>query len=162
MVTPKPPRKRGRLQSRRARLALALGAGMMALLCLGGVGVFIALYDEATEIDRTAPKAVVVSFLGAYFVNENDQEAAFYQCESGGDFAELTEYRADTQRREQEHSVGITTTWSDLEEVTNGSTSVVSAELVRTISKQGGRDSSSWQFTLVDQDGWRVCAAKKL
>jgi hypothetical protein len=49
MVTPKPPRKRGRLQSRRARLALALGAGMMALLCLGGVGVFIALYDEATE-----------------------------------------------------------------------------------------------------------------
>jgi hypothetical protein len=162
MVTPTPSRRSGRLQSRRARLALAFGAGIMALLCLGGVGLFIALYDEATEIDRTAPKVVVVNFLSAFFVNEDDQAAALYQCESGGDFTQLTEFRADTQQREQQHSVGISVTWSNLEETTSGPNSVVDAELTRTISGQGGRDSSSWQFTLVDESGWRVCGAKML
>ncbi|WP_328463044.1 hypothetical protein OHA21_36900 [Actinoplanes sp. NBC_00393] len=162
MVTPKPPRRSGRLQSRRARLALALGAGIMALLCLGGVGLFIALYDEATEINRTEPDAVVDSFLGAYLVARDDNEAKLYQCEAGGDFAQLSQYRDDTVSREQEFSVGISTSWSSLEVQTAGSTGTVSVDLTRTVASQAGRDSSSWQFAVVDQDGWRVCGATQI
>ncbi|MBG0560963.1 hypothetical protein I4J89_05745 [Actinoplanes sp. NEAU-A11] len=162
MVTPKPPRKRGRLQSRRARLALALGAGMMALLCLGGVGVFIALYDEATEIKRTEPDAVVDSFLGAFLVTRDDNEAKLYQCDSGGDFTQLVQYRDDTVSREKEFSVGISITWSSLAVETTGANGNVGVDLIRTIAGQGGRDSSSWQIALVDQDGWRVCGATKV
>ncbi|MEV6306286.1 hypothetical protein AB0M02_43230 [Actinoplanes sp. NPDC051861] len=132
---------------------------MAVLLCLGGVPVLLSLYDDATEIERTAPKAVVVSFLGAFFITEDDEQAALYQCESGGEFEQLLQFREDTHRREQDYSVGISVSWSNLQEVTSGSNSVVTAELTRTISGQKGRDSSSWQFSLVDQGGWRVCKA---
>src|SRR5690349_16121927 len=50
---------RGRLRSRRSRLFLALGAGIMALLCLGGVGVIVAIYDSATEVKRSDPSVVM-------------------------------------------------------------------------------------------------------
>ena len=56
-----PPGRKPR--ARRARLILAIVGGTMALLCLGGVGIFIAVYDKATEIKRTAPDAVVDNFL---------------------------------------------------------------------------------------------------
>ena len=53
-------------------------AGIVALLCLGGIGVFISYYDEATKIERTSPNAVVIQFLQAYLVNRDDQEAALH------------------------------------------------------------------------------------
>ncbi|MEU4420039.1 hypothetical protein AB0F81_05400 [Actinoplanes sp. NPDC024001] len=161
-VPPKPFRPRGRLQSRRARLALALTAGTLALLCLGGVSLFIALYDDATKIERTEPDAVVDNFLGAYLVTKDDEEAKLYQCDSGGDLTQLRQYRDDTVSREKEFSVGIAVTWSSLDVQTTGSTGVVNVDLTRTITGQAGRDSSSWQIAIVDQDGWRVCGATRV
>jgi hypothetical protein len=167
VIKPVPPAgrpgvRRGRLQSRRARLALALTGGFLALLCLGGVGAFFVLYDEATEIKRTEPDAVVDSFLAATLVNRNDQEAALYQCRSGGDLQQLLQFRDDTAKREKDFSVGISVTWSSLDVNVTGTSGTVSADLTRTISSQGGRDSSSWQFAVVDEDGWRVCGATKI
>ena len=78
-----------KVRNRRLRLFLALGAGIVALLCLGGVGVFISLYDEATEIRRTAPDAVVDGYLRAYLVNRNEDETKLYTCAAGGDFAAI-------------------------------------------------------------------------
>ena len=147
-----------RPRNRRLRLVLAMAAGIAALLCLGGVGVFISLYDEATEIKRTNPDAVVDNFLGAYLVSRDDNEAELYMCESGGDIAALTAYRAEIVRLEKDFTVGIRVTWSSLTTNTNGSAGTVTAELVRT-STDRGRDSSSWRFGVVDQDGWRVCNA---
>lgn len=168
-VTPEPPEgrplegrpigKRGRFQSRRARLVLALTGGLLTLLCLGGVGAFFVLYEEATEIKRTAPDAVVDSFLAAFLVTRNDQEAALYQCTSGGDFAQVSQFREDIVRREKDYSVGIAVTWSSLQVAVDGTKGTVSADLTRTISGQAGRDSSSWEFLVVDQNGWRVCGA---
>ncbi len=161
-VVIRPANQRRRLQSRRLRLALALGSGIMALLCLGGVGLFVALYDEATEIDRTSPDVVVDSFLAALLVEKDDQQTAFFQCKSGGDFSEILQFREDTAGREQKFSVKISVTWSSLEVSTSGSAGSVSADLTRTISGQAGRDSSSWQFAVVDEDGWRVCGATEV
>ncbi|MFC7530402.1 hypothetical protein [Actinoplanes sp. GCM10030250] len=169
MVTSKPMRsrpgggwKRGRLQSRRARLALALGAGVMALLCLGGVGVFIALYDEATEVKRTAPDAVVDNFLGAYLVNRNDSEAKLYQCEEGGDFAEIDAFRSQIQSREREKSAVISVSWSSFTVTVSGGRGTVTTDLTR--SARNGQESKTapWSFVVVDQNGWRVCGATQL
>jgi hypothetical protein len=157
-----PGARRGRFQSRRARLALALTGGLLALLCVGGVGAFYVLYDEATEIKRTEPDAVVDSYLAATLVSRNDQEATLYQCKSGGDFEQLVQFRDDTAKREKDFSVGISITWSSLEVDVAGTSGTVSADLTRTISGQTGRDSSSWRFAVVDEDGWRVCGATKV
>jgi hypothetical protein len=157
----RPGGKGGRLKSRRARLALALTGGLMALLCAGGVGTFIVLYDDATEIKRDTPGAVVTSFLGAYLSNRNDQDAALYQCKSGGDLSALQAFRDDTVRREQQFSVGITIRWRILSVATNGTTSIAKIEVNRRIADGSGRDGSSWDLTVEDQDGWRVCGAKQ-
>lgn len=153
--------KSGRLRSRRARLVLALAAGMMGLLCLGGAGIFFILYDDATEIERTAPDVVVDNFLGAYLVKKDDNEAALYRCDSG-DFAALHDFRTDTEKREAEHAVGISVTWSSLDVQLTGGSGVVATDLTRTITRQTGRDRSSWKFTVVDHDGWRVCGATRI
>ncbi|MEU4618459.1 hypothetical protein AB0G04_00575 [Actinoplanes sp. NPDC023801] len=157
----RPGGRGGRFQSRRARLILALTGGLLALLCVGGVGAFIVLYDEATEIKRDSPGAVVTSFLGAYLSNRNDQEAAFYQCQSGVDLSALQAFRDDTVQREQQFSVGIAIRWRVLSIATNGTTSIAKVEVNRRISDGSGRDGSSWDVTLEDQNGWRVCGAQQ-
>ena len=152
----------GRFRTRRARLLLALTAGIMGLLCLGGAGIIFLLYDDATEINRTSPERVVNDFLGAYIASRNDDEAALYRCKSGGDLSPLSQFRDDTKNREKEFGVSISMTWSILDVATNGESSTVKANLTRTISTQGGRDGSTWQFSVVDEDGWRVCSATKI
>lgn len=150
-----------RFRSRRARLAVALTGGLMILLCLGGAGAFIVLYDEATEIKRTSPDAVVNDFLGAYLRDRDDNAARFYQCDSGSDLAQLTSYRGDTTQREQQFSTRISFSWAIVSMNVGKTKGTVSADVTRTIAGRGGRDSSSWQLAVVEQDGWRVCGAQR-
>ncbi|WP_239166710.1 Rv0361 family membrane protein [Actinoplanes italicus] len=165
MTTPavpggRPAGRGGRFQSRRARLMLALTGGVMALLCAGGVGTFIVLYDEATEIKRSNPDAVVNDFLGAYLRNRDDNAARLYQCDSG-DFSQLTSYRGDTQQREQQFSTTISFSWSIVALNVNGTAGAVNVDVTRTLAGRAGRDGSTWQLAVVDQDGWRVCGAEQ-
>lgn len=154
-----PPKARsGRFQSRRVRLFLALGGGILALLCLGGVGLFVSLYDEATEIKRTAPDAVVDSFIRAYLVNRDESEAALYSCKAGADFAEIAAYRADVIEREARYSVAIRVSWAELLVSTTGDQGTVQVDLIRSIARSE-KLTDSWTFRVVDQDGWRVCGA---
>jgi hypothetical protein len=136
-----------------------MGLGIVALLCLGGVGVFVSLYDSATAINRSAPDAVVDNFLGAYLVNRDDQEASLYTCKTGADLSQLKAFRDDIVTRETKFSVGIRVSWSSLTVTTNGTEATVTATLTKTITNQTGRLANTWQFDLVDQDGWRVCKA---
>jgi len=136
-----------------------MGLGIVALLCLGGVGVFVSLYDSATAINRSAPDAVVDNFLGAYLVNRDDQEASLYTCKAGADLSQLKAFRDDIVTRETKFSVGIRVSWSSLTVTTNGTEATVTATLTKTITNQTGRLANTWQFDLVDQDGWRVCRA---
>jgi hypothetical protein len=156
----RPGGKGGRFQSRRARLILALTGGLLALLCVGGVGAFFVLYDEATEIKRTNPDAVVNDFLGAYLRSRDDDAARLYQCDAG-DFSQLASYRGDTEQREQQFSTTISFSWSIAAMNVNGTEGTVNAEVIRTIAGRAGRDSSSWQLAVLDQNGWRVCGAKQ-
>ncbi|GAB1643501.1 hypothetical protein [Krasilnikovia sp. MM14-A1259] len=152
-----PPRPR----NRRLRLWLAMGAGIMMLLCLGGVGVFVSLYDSATEIKRSAPDAVVDSFLRAYLVNRDDKEAALYMCKSG-DFSNIEAFRADLRTREKDFSIGIRVSWRSLTVANTGGQTTVTTDIVRTITDGSERTSDRWRFVMVDQDGWRVCGGSQL
>jgi hypothetical protein len=137
-----------------------MGAGILALLCLGGVGVFISLYDEATEIKRSAPDAVVDSYLRAYLVNRDEAETALYICE-GGDFSQIEVFRAEVVSLEREHSTSIQFSWEGLRVATSGSEGSVEVDLTRFIS-DNEQLTEVWRFAIVDQDGWRVCGATKV
>ena len=158
---PPPAPSPAKRRNPRLRLFLAMGAGIVALLCLGGVAVVVSVYDEATQINREAPDAVVDGYLRAYLVTRDDEETAFYSCKSRGDFAEIEAYRADILARESRFSTRIQVTWGDLRVTTNGSRSEVTADLTRSISDSESL-TDTWRFLVVDQDGWRVCGAKKV
>jgi hypothetical protein len=141
-------------------LWLAVGAGILALLCLGGIGVAVLLYDEETKIVRAEPDAVADNFLRAYLVNRDDKAAALYQCESGGDFSQITALRSDLVSREDKFSIGIRVSWTSLIVGQEDGQTVVTTELRQAISDGSERTTDSWRFPMVDQDGWRVCGAE--
>lgn len=143
----------------RARLWVALIGGVLALLCLGGAGVVALLYNNATKIERSAPDAVVDSFLRAYLVDRDDKEASLYECKSGGDFQKIAAFRSDIQSREKEYSISIAASWTSLTVVDQAGKTTVSTDIVRAISDGSERTTDRWQFQLVDEDGWRVCGA---
>ena len=154
-----PPAPTGRKpRNRRLRLILALVGGVATLLCLGGVGVAISLYDEATEIKRSAPDAVVDNFLRAYLVNRDEKEVLLYSCKTGGDFAQLAAFRSDIVDRENKNSIFIRVSWEGLRVATAGTNGTVDTDLTKSVG-DNEQITSSWRFAVIDQDGWRVCGA---
>jgi len=139
-----------------------MGAGILALLCLGGVGVFISFYDEATKIERSKPDVVVDQFLRAYLVNRDDKEAELYTCRKNLDLSQLNAYRTDIQSREQRFSIGIRVDWTSLIVSADGGKTTVSTDVRRAIADGSERTTDRWQFSMVDDDGWRVCGATQL
>jgi hypothetical protein len=138
-----------------------MGLGIVVLLCLGGVGVFVSLYDNATAIKRSEPDAVVDSFLRAYLVARDDKQVALYTCKSGGDFTQLAAYRADIVAREQKYSLTIQVTWGPLKVATSGDKGTVGVDLTRSIANSE-QLTDPWQVAIVDEDGWRACGATKV
>jgi hypothetical protein len=142
-----------------------MGAGILALLCIGGAGVFISLYDSATEIKRAEPDAVVDSYLRAYLVNRDDQEASLFACRSGAGLAPLATLREETVKREEGFGVKVAITWSTLIVTGEGDKArAVSTELTIKGTSNGQTRSQrkeAWAFGVVAEDGWRICSAGK-
>ncbi|OJF13897.1 hypothetical protein BG844_12715 [Couchioplanes caeruleus subsp. caeruleus] len=142
-----------------------MAAGILSLICLGGVGVFISLYDEATQIKRTAPDAVVSSYLRAFLVNRDDGEAALFMCKTTSDLSGMTALRAEMVDRERVFDVTVSVNWGTLTVSGEGDRRDVSTELTIAGSADGqsiSQRTESWRFGVVDQDGWRVCGAAKV
>jgi hypothetical protein len=143
-----------------------MGLGLMVLLCLGGVGVFVSLYDGATQIKRSAPDAVVDSFLRGYLVNRDDKEVALYACKSGADFSQLASLRNDLVGREKDFNVKVNVTWGSLTVTGSGNQQrSVATDLIIAGTSEGvtqSRHTESWTFGVLNQDGWRVCSATKI
>ena len=147
------------------RLWLAMGAGLLGLLCLGGVGIAVLLYDEETKIERAAPDAVVDNFLRGYLVNRSDEEAALYTCRSGADLTAVADLRAEAVRRERDFDVKVAISWSTLTitEESQGRANVDATLTIAGISNGNpvSRRTETWSLGLVDDDGWRVCSGSK-
>jgi hypothetical protein len=160
-----PPPVEGKRPNRRLRLWLAMGGGILALLCLGGVGVFVSLYDGATAIKRSEPDAVADSFLRAYLVDRDDQEVALYTCKAGSDLTAIAALRTELVNREKQFGVKVNVSWGTL--TVSGTTAdkrSVSTNLTISGTKDGetlSRRIETWAVAVVDEDGWRVCGASK-
>ncbi|WP_229067767.1 hypothetical protein [Actinoplanes sp. DH11] len=156
----------GRFRSRRARLFLALAGGIMGLLCLGGAGIFFILYDDATKVERTEPAAVVDNFLGAYFVDRNDEDANLYVCSSGRSLEAIEEFRRELVDRESATGGSVAVGWRDLviDDPGDGSKAArVTLTVDGMVNNQPVSNSEHyWELRLVDSDGWRVCGATKV
>jgi hypothetical protein len=152
-------------RNRRLRLWLALGAGVLTLLCLGGIGIAVLVYDDETKIDRAEPDQVTSSFLRTYLVNRSDDEATLYICASGAKLDQIAALRAENVNREAQFGTKVSVEWESLVVApTSGGATVVDVDLVITGSKNGTQTSSRtepWSFQLTDEDGWRVCGATK-
>ena len=137
----------------------------MALLCLGGVGIAISIYDGATKINRAAPDQVTSSFLRAYLVNRDDQEASLFTCKSGARLDSVAALRTAMIDREKNFGTTVTASWESLKiSSPSKAAATVSVDLVIIGSSKGQQVSSHsepWAFELVDDSGWRVCGATK-
>jgi hypothetical protein len=166
MPPPAVPPVVGKPRNRRVRLWVAMGLGIVVLLCLGGVGVFVSLYDSATSIKRSDPDAVADSFLRAYLVERDDKQASLFTCKSGSDLAALSTLRTQLVNREKEFNVKVVVTWGSLAVTGTGDTHRdVQADLMIAGTTNGQTQSSHtepWKLGLIDDDGWRVCNASKV
>ncbi|WP_203717468.1 hypothetical protein [Asanoa siamensis] len=134
-------------------------AGVVALLCLGGVGVGINLYDEATAIDRGEPDVIVDNYLRALLQERNEVRAESLECSQDSELEPIRAFRADVQRREEGFGITIFVSWGPLTVTNADNDRLVSFELTRTI--QGAeRSTQDWQMRVIDDGGWKVCGAQ--
>lgn len=149
-------------RGRRLRLILAVVGGVLALLCLGGVGIAFILYDDATKINRSEPDAVVDSYLRAYLVDRDDDQASLFTCPDGTGLGPIKALRDDLAAREQKFDTRFTVSWGALATSQAGNSSRVKVDL-RLAANVGGfaqADVQTWEFTTERRDEWRVCAAR--
>lgn len=147
---------------RRLRPVLAVLGAVLALLCLGGLAAAYLVYDDATGPDRSAPDVVVDNYLRAYLVDRDDARADQFVCREAPDLGEVRALRDDIQAREQQYSVRIVVSWGSLRVEPAGQGRTVTTEVRRTIADGSERAQDRWRFEVVDRDGWRVCAARRL
>jgi hypothetical protein len=145
---------------------VAIAGGVIALLCLGGVGIVISLYDDATKINRSEPDVATDSFLIAYLVNRDDKQAQLFTCGSP-DLASLSTLRDQLVAREKEFNVKVSVSWGALTRAAAGAGQEDVSTQFTISGSANGRLSSSrnedWRFRVVDDGGsWRVCDASKI
>ena len=157
--------RRGRRLGRFKAVLLVL-AGVLALLCVGGIGVVFVLYDQATKPDRSAPDVVVDNYLRALLVDRNDTQAKQYVCADESALGPIAGLRGEAERREREFDVVVRVSWGALNRTAvNDREEIVRTELVIAgfaDGQQRSRRSENWEFRVVDEDGWRVCGARLL
>jgi hypothetical protein len=147
-------------RERRLRLLLAVATGVVALLCLGGVGIGVTLYDRVTKIDRGSPDAAAAQYLTALLVRRDSQRASLLTCPN----ADVSQARAlldEMTRRERDLNVGISVNIENLVvSQRTDATAHVSADVRRSATVDGVGQSlvDRLLMTVRDQGGWRVCS----
>jgi hypothetical protein len=150
-----------RPKRRRLRTVIFAVLGATAFLCLGGLGTAYVAYDKATEPNRTSPAAVVDNYLQATFNARSDAQARLYTCKDPKALTDSQAQVADVQDLERRHGARIAVSWDGPIARTSGSVSSVEVTL-RLNVVVGGKPQEElqrWQFSLINQGGWRVCDA---
>ncbi|MEV4495072.1 hypothetical protein AB0J84_05140 [Micromonospora arborensis] len=158
-VTPEPQPPR-----RRMRTVLTVVAGVLAVLCLGGLIAGYVLYTRAAAPDRSAPDVVVDNYLRAFLVDRNDARANLFTCERGSQLEAIRSLRTDLLAREQQLGVTILVSWGSLDVKDQGNTTTVVTVIRRSATIDGVQQSltDTWRFDVEKQDSWRVCGGSKI
>ncbi|MEU4551607.1 hypothetical protein [Micromonospora violae] len=154
---PQPPR-------RRMRTVLTVVAGVLALLCLGGVATAYVWYTRASAPDRSAPDVVVDNYLRAFLVDRNDTRADLFTCEDGSQLEALRALRADLLAREQRFATTITVSWGSLAVQKQGEVAAVEVTLIVSarIDGMNQSDRQTWRFDTQFADGWHLCSGTRV
>ena len=147
---------KGRVKLRKVLLGALI---VLAVLCVGGLGTAYFAYDKATRPDRSTPGVVVQQFVNSTFNDRDPSEAKLYTCRSP-QLGEVDAMLADFVQREGQFDTRFTVTLTNTSPRIDGDSAVVEADLLVTTS--ASRSFRHWRFDLVDQSGWRVCAARRL
>lgn len=138
---------------------------VMAAVGIGAASagvVALRAYHEATKIDRTTPSVVVREYVEAYLVARDDQRAELFICRNPEGFDDISAARS--QLLAEEKSGGVTTQVVPARLTESDGGRLVTAEL--KINQGSGlhtdRRTQYWRFTMVDEDGWRVCGAERI
>ncbi|MBY8875468.1 hypothetical protein K7640_26890 [Micromonospora sp. PLK6-60] len=148
---------------RRLRTVLTVVAGVLALLCVGGVVAGFVLYHRATTPDRSAPDVVVANYIQAYLGDRNDTKAQGFVCDGRTELDGLRELRDDLVAREEKFNTTISVRWGPLNAQQSGDDAVVEVDLIISAMVDGvsQSDRQSWRFETRQQDGWAVCGAQR-
>ena len=146
-------------RTRPLRLFLTVAAGVVVLLCLGGLGVAVTLYDRATTLQHEDPDIVLSNYLRAFLIEKNDTRAGSLTCGNASELAPIHEFRQDVENRERSFNVGIMISWGSLTVASDGEDRVVTTDLTRSVSN-AQQAVETWRFRLVEEGGWKVCAAQ--
>lgn len=133
--------------------------GAVVVTLVGAGAVFT--YNEITRIDRSNPKFVLSEYLRAVLVRKDQVDAELYSCKDDQGLAPIRALRDELDRRERDFGVSVAVSWGAHE----GSEGTLTTDIKIVANRGAVAESVSterWRFTLVDEDGWRVCGAEKI
>ncbi|WP_433127654.1 hypothetical protein ACQPWW_32675 [Micromonospora sp. CA-240977] len=142
---------------------LTVVAGVLALLCLGGLVTGLVLYQRASAPDRSAPEVVVVNYLQAALVSRDANRAKLYTCDNG--IPAVDAFAAQVVQREQELAVSFSI---NIENVVVSKTAATDASVTAVVRRSASVDgvqqslADTWRFDVRDSEGWRVCSAARI
>jgi hypothetical protein len=165
-----PPHKRALLPTREPKrrklplrtIAIIVG-GVLAVLCLGGVGTGYLLYRNASEPDRRSPTVTVRQYVTATFDDRDESRAALFTCQKPA-VQDVRNLQSDLKSREDRFGITITVSIAAPRESISGKSATVQTDVRIDVPEADGsssRSSQRWTFSLRDQDGWRVCSAER-
>lgn len=116
--------------------------------------------SAAATRDVTPPDAIVDRYLRRRLVERDAAAAKLLQCRDPN-LTQLDGYVADLTDRETRFGVTIDSRWGSMT-IATGPTgeATVTLDLTRSVPDGSASTTNSWVFTLIDEDGWRVCGAR--
>lgn len=143
---------------------LAIVAGVVAVLCLGGTSVAYVLYDRHTSPDQSAPDVTVNNYLQAYMADRNDVRAKALACDDTSKMAELAALRADLVQRESRFQTTFQVKWGKLDVREEGKRAEVLVDLILStwVNESNQSERQSWRFVTEQGSAWRVCEASRM
>jgi hypothetical protein len=139
---------------RRGRRVLLIVAIVVAFLAVLGGTIGVVAYDKATAIDRSTPDVVTDQFLQAALVDKNATRVGLFVCS--------TWPVADAMNATKLARPDFHVNWGITSVSQNGDRAEVDVRVRISVAVGNDtllRDVHSWQITLANEDGWRVCGA---
>jgi hypothetical protein len=140
-------------------------AGIAAIvIALGGVGVAttgLFVYNEATKIERGDPEVVTDEYLRAALVRKDEVGSELYTCADDGKLEPIRALRRELDQREKDFDVTVLVSWGAYDR--QGDKLVAKLDISgRKGNAVTSKRTETWKFTVVEEDGWRVCGAERV
>lgn len=145
-------------------MRLAIAVGVLSLLCVAGIGLAYHFYDKSTTPNRTDPDVTLTSFLQAYLVDRDDEQAAQFECRSTNSLADIRRFRTSVVHKEGQLGTAIGISYQEHGASSQGPTVTIDTTLTESATVDGVVQTvpTAWRFVLMESNGWRVCGATEI